>query len=338
MMTGRARTWQWLATVAVATLVGAGVSACATSAVSAGPGPADVTVAVPEPQGVQDPAKLPSPAASGSAAPACNPNASSRRPVGAPPAPGHMPAGSTMAKILARGTLRVGVDQNTYKFGYRDPASGQIVGFDIDMAHAIARAIFGDPNKIQFVSITAAQRIPDVVNQTVDLVADTMTVTCDRLRQVAFSTIYYDAGQNVLVRTDSGIASLADLANKKVCAAAGSTSIPNIAALASKPVPVAVNDWTDCLVMLQQGQVAAISTDDTILRGLAAQDPNTKLLLAANFTKEPYGLAMNLHAPDLVEFVNGVLAQLRSDGGWAAIYTRWLNSPAPAPPIAQYAN
>jgi polar amino acid transport system substrate-binding protein len=243
-----------------------------------------------------------------------------------------------MARIQAHGTLRVGVDQNTYKFGYRDPASGQIVGFDIDIAHAIAKAIFGDPNKIQFVSITAAQRIPDVVNHTVDLVADTMTVTCDRLRQVAFSTIYYDAGQNVLVRKNSGLTGLADLGGRKVCAAAGSTSIANIAAIASRPVPVAVNDWTDCLVMLQQGQVSAISTDDTILRGLAAQDPSTKLLLTTNFTKEPYGLAMDLHAADLVEFVNGVLAQLRSDGGWAAIYTRWLNSPAPAPPIAQYAN
>jgi polar amino acid transport system substrate-binding protein len=338
MTTRRVRALRWMTTAAVATLLGAGTSACSSPAANAGPGNGSVSAHVPEPQGVQDPAKLPSPAAAGSGAPTCNPYASSRRPTGALPAPGRMPAGSTMARIQARGTLRVGVDQNTYRFGYRDPASGEIVGFDIDIAHAIAKAIFGDPNKIQFVSITAAQRIPDVVNHTVDLVADTMTVTCDRLRQVAFSTIYYDAGQNVLVRKDSELTGLADLGGEKVCAAAGSTSIANIAALASKPVPVAVNDWTDCLVMLQQGQVSAISTDDTILRGLAAQDPSTKLLLTTNFTKEPYGLAMDLHAADLVEFVNGVLAQLRSDGGWAAIYTRWLNSPAPAPPIAQYAN
>ena len=338
MMSRRVKTQRWLVAAAVATLLGGGASACSSPAANAGPGNANVSVRVPEPQGVQDPAQLPAPDASGSSAPACNPYASSLRPTGALPAPGRMPAGSTMAKILARGTLRVGVDQNTYKFGYRDPATGQIVGFDIDIAHAIARAIFGDPNKIQFVSITAAQRIPDVVKGTVDVVADTMTVTCDRLQQVAFSTIYYDAGQNVLVRKDSGITDLAGLAKQKVCAAAGSTSITNIAALPSHPVPVAVNDWTDCLVMLQQGQVAAISTDDTILRGLAAQDPNTKLALATNFTKEPYGLAMNRQAPDLVRFVNGVLAQLRSDGGWAAIYTRWLNSPAPAPPLAQYAS
>jgi len=338
MTTRRVRVLRPMTAAVMATLLGVSMVACSAPAANAGPGNASVVAHVPEPQGVQDPAKLPAPAASGSGAAACNPYASSRRPTAALPVPGRMPAGSTMAQIQARGTLRVGVDQNTYKFGYRDPASGQIVGFDIDIAHAIAKAIFDDPNKIQFVSITSAQRIPDVVNHTVDLVADTMTVTCDRLRQVAFSTIYYDAGQNVLVRKDSGLTGLADLGGRKVCAAAGSTSIANIAAIASGPVPVAVNDWTDCLVMLQQGQVSAISTDDTILRGLAAQDPSTKLLLTTNFTKEPYGLAMDLHAPDLVQFVNGVLAQLRSNGGWAAIYTRWLNSPAPAPPIAQYAS
>ena len=338
MTTRRVRVLRPMTAAVVASLLGVSMVACSSPAANAGPGNASVTANVPEPQGVQDPAKSPAPAAPGSGAAACNPYASSRRPTGALPVPGRMPAGSTMAQIQARGTLRVGVDQNTYKFGYRDPASGQIVGFDIDIAHAIAKAIFDDPNKIQFVSITSAQRIPDVVNHSVDLVADTMTVTCDRLRQVAFSTIYYDAGQNVLVRKDSGLTGLADLGGRKVCAAAGSTSIANIAAIASRPVPVAVNDWTDCLVMLQQGQVAAISTDDTILRGLAAQDPSTKLLLTTNFTKEPYGLAMDLHAPDLVQFVNGVLAQLRSNGGWAAIYTRWLNSPAPVPPIAQYAS
>jgi polar amino acid transport system substrate-binding protein len=177
-----------------------------------------------------------------------------------------------------------------------------------------------------------------VLNNTVDMVVETMTVTCDRLKQIAFSSIYYDAGQNVLVRTNTAAKDLAGLAGRKVCAAAGSTSIANIAAMASKPVPVSVNDWTDCLVLLQQGQVDAISTDDTILRGLAAQDPDTRLLLATDFTKEPYGIAMDPKAPDLVEFVNGVLEQLRADGEWRAIYAKWLGSPVPAPPIARYAD
>ncbi|HEY7174578.1 MAG TPA: glutamate ABC transporter substrate-binding protein [Micromonosporaceae bacterium] len=321
--------------VGLATVV-ASVAACSSEGAPQSASSEPIVAVPPQPQGVQvSPSEAP--VAAGSSGPACNPFASGPRPPVVMPPAGHMPPGSTMATIQGRGRLIVGVDQNTYKFGYLDPATGQIVGFDIDIAHAVAKAIFGDPNKIQFVAITTAQRIPDVQNHTVDLVADTMTVNCDRLKQVAFSSIYYDAGQSVLVRKDSSAIGIASLGGKKVCAAAGSTSIANIAAQSSKPIPVSVTDWTDCLVMLQQGQVDAISTDDTILRGLAAQDPDTKLV-GQNFTQEPYGLAMNRNAQDFVAFVNGVLQQLRTDGGWAAIYAKWLGTPVPAPPAAGYGN
>jgi polar amino acid transport system substrate-binding protein len=336
-MTRRARNASKLLIAAAATaLIPTLLAACSPANASSSPSPA--AAAVPLPPGVSYPSPSPAAAGAGSTTAACNPYASSLRPVGVMPAPGHMPAGSTMAGIQHKGQLVVGVDQNTYKFGYRDPSTGQIVGFDIDMARAVANAIFGNrPDNIQFVAITAAQRIPYLQQHKVDLVADTMTVNCDRLKQVAFSTVYYNAGQSVLVRKDSDATGIASLGGKKVCAAAGSTSITNIAAEPSKPIPVAVLDWTDCLVMLQQGQVDAISTDDTILRGLAAQDPGTKLV-GRNFTQEPYGLAMNLDAHDFVAFVNGVLQQMRGDGGWAAIYAKWLGTPVPAPPPAEYAN
>jgi polar amino acid transport system substrate-binding protein len=282
------------------------------------------SLAPPRPQGVQDPAVVPSAAAAGASD--CDPRAS-LRPDGA--------GGPSIDRIRARGRLVVGVDQNTYLFGYRDAASGQVVGFDIDVARQVASAIFGDPARIQFVAITAAQRIPFIQNGSVDIVVDTMTINCDRLKQVAFSTDYYDAGQRVLVAKSSTAKGIDDLGGKRVCAAAGSTSITNIAQAKSHPVPVSVADWTDCLVMLQQGQVDAISTDDTILAGMAAQDPNTKLV-GDRFTDEPYGVAVSRSAPDLVRFVNGVLDRMRADGTWAAIYTRWLGGPAPAPPPARY--
>jgi polar amino acid transport system substrate-binding protein len=316
-----------LAVVAAAVLATAG---CASGTAST-PSPA-ASANVPVPQNVSDPAKPPAAAAAGSAS--CDPYAS-LRPSGSLPSPGAMPSKSAMAKIYQRGTLKVGVDQNTFLFGYRDPASGKIIGFDIDIAREVAKAIFGDANKIQLVAITSAQRIPDVRDGTVDMVAETMTVNCDRLKQVDFSTIYYDAGQRVLVPKDSTANSIADLGNRKVCAATGSTSIQNIAAAPSHPIPVSVADWTDCLVMLQQNQVAAISTDDTILEGLAAQDPNTKMV-GAPFTDEPYGIAISQDNPDLVRFVNGVLEQIRSNGRWAAIYSQWLQVNAPAPPPVRY--
>jgi polar amino acid transport system substrate-binding protein len=89
-------------------------------------------------------------------------------------------------------------------------------------------------------------------------------------------------------------------------------------------------------VKLQQGDVAAISTDDAILAGLVAQDPFTRLV-GPRFTDEPYGLAISKQHPDFVRFVNSVLAQLRSGGQWAASYAHWVGTPVPAPPAAQYA-
>jgi polar amino acid transport system substrate-binding protein len=263
------------------------------------------------------------------AAAACNPKASSLRPAGPP----QVTSGSFMAKIRARGFLIAGVDQSTYHFGFLNPLDGQIEGFDIDMIRAAAQAIFGNPDKVQFKAISDAQRIPDVLSGAVDIVAHTMTITCARLQQVDFSSVYFDAAQRVLVLKNSTAQSLAGLAGQKVCATTGSDSLNVIAA--ARAIPVAVPYWTDCLVLLQQGDVAAISTDDSILTGLAAQDPWTKLI-GPRLTDEPYGLAISRQHPDFVRFVNAVLAQLRTNGRWAASYAHWIGTPVPAPPPAQY--
>ena len=268
------------------------------------------------------------------AVPPCNPEAS-LRPLG-PPA---VTPGSFMAKIRARGYLIAGVDQNAYPFGYLDLRNGQFEGFDIDMLHAISAAIFGNPNKIRYVAISDDQRSSAVASGEVDIVAYTMTVTCARWRLTDFSTVYFDAHQRVLVLSDSTAKSLADLGGKKVCATKGSTSLTTIVAsthnMSTPPITVPVTYWTDCLVLLQQGDVAAISTDDSILAGLQAQDPFTKII-GPSLADEPYGLAISNRHPDFVRFVNAVLAQMRADGQWADSYRHWVGSQVPAPPPSQY--
>src|SRR5205823_4736977 len=112
-----------------------------------------------------------------------------------------------------------------YLFGFRDPFTGDIQGFDIDLIRQIAQAIFGDPNRVQYVVLTSADRVPALQRGDVDVVARTFTVTCDRLRSVSFSSVYYQAGQRVLVKRGSGIRGLDQLAGKRVCAAKGTTSI-----------------------------------------------------------------------------------------------------------------
>ena len=93
---------------------------------------------------------------------------------------GQVLSGSTMGKIKARGHLIAGVSADTLLFGFRNPFSGQLEGFDIDMVRAVAKEIFGDPNKISYKVLTYAQRIPALQSGAVDIVADVMTINCAR--------------------------------------------------------------------------------------------------------------------------------------------------------------
>jgi polar amino acid transport system substrate-binding protein len=265
----------------------------------------------------------------------CDPEASLRP--GPLPSPGAMPPASTMAAIAERGRLIVGVDQNTYFFGSRNPASGQPEGFDIDLAREIARHIFGDPSRIQFRVVDASQREPILQQGLVDLVVRTYTITCARKESVDFSTVYYYAHQRILAAKGSGIHSAADLSDKRVCAVSGTTSLSRLFALNPRPTLLGVSTWTDCLVLFQQGQVDAISTDDVVLYGLARQDPTVDVV-GPNMSVEPYGVGVKKENSDLVRFVNGVLEQMRDDGTWERLYDAHLRSlgPSPGPPTAKY--
>lgn len=288
-----------------------------------------VVAAVPKPANAAEVSAPPTVAAQD-----CGDKLASFRPLNPMPAPGQMPAGSTMAKILQRGKLVVGVDQNTYNVGFRDPFTGEIQGFDIDMARTIAAAIFGDPGAVQLRALTSEQRIPMLKEGQVDIVVRTMSITCDRLKDVWFSAVYYEAKQQVLVRRNSGISGIDQLGDRRVCATKSSTSLANIANAPAKPIAVSVSDWTDCLVMLQQGQVDAVSTDDVILAGMAAQDRYTEVV-GAPIANEPYGMAIPKQNEDFVRFVNGVLEQTRANGAWAGSYRQWLDALIPGPPPSQ---
>jgi polar amino acid transport system substrate-binding protein len=277
---------------------------------------------------------------SSSSAPAnCDNALASYQPDGPLPKAGSMPKGSTMRKIQDRGRLVAGVSADTYLLGARNPLTGKIEGFDIDMVKAVAKAIFGDEGAYQLKVITAAERIPALQDNDVDIVARNMTINCDRWKQIAFSTEYYRSGQKILVRKGSKANSLDDLSGQKVCAPRGTSSMDNLLRLAPKAIAVGADNHTGCLVLFQQGQVAAITGDDTVLAGLAAQDPYAVVPEQKAFTAEPYGLGIPAENVDFVRFVNARLAQLRSNGDWTDIYNRWLEAPlgpAPDPPTAVY--
>ncbi|EWT04169.1 transporter substrate-binding protein [Intrasporangium chromatireducens Q5-1] len=245
---------------------------------------------------------------------------------------------ASVRKILDRGYLIVGVSADTFLLGARNPLSGQLEGFDIDMARAVAQSLFGDENKVQLRVITAAQRIKLLQDREVDMVARNMTMTCGRWADVAFSVEYYHSGQKVLVARGNPAKTLADLKGQRVCAPKDTSTLDNLKKVPG-PIPVAADTHTGCLVLFQQGKVDAITGDDTVLAGLAAQDPYAVVTSAPATSDEPYGLAFNKDDVYLVRYVNRLLADMEKDGRWTAIYNRWLSGAlgkAPAPPKAVY--
>ncbi|HEY1972966.1 MAG TPA: glutamate ABC transporter substrate-binding protein [Pseudonocardia sp.] len=278
------------------------------------------------------------PANAPTGAPGCTGVRDSLRPAGPLPAPGAMPAGSTMAAIVARGRLIAGVDQGKYLAGYRNPATAELVGADIDLVHQIAAALFGDPAKVQFVVLNIADRVNAITSKQVDLVVDQFSITCGRQRDVEFSAPYLRAAQRILVPRASGVREVEDLAGKRVCTSLGSTTVGVLRALPDRLDVLILPGIPDCMLELQQGRVAAVSSDDVILAGLAAQDPTTEVV-GRPLDQASYGVGMSPAAPDLVRFVNGVLERARADGTLAASDRRWFTGsldPVPQPAPARY--
>ncbi|MDT9699715.1 glutamate ABC transporter substrate-binding protein [Streptomyces sp. P17] len=250
--------------------------------------------------------------------------------------------------------LIVGVDQNSYRWGYRNPNStgtAELEGFDIDLVHRIAEDILGDPNAVQFKAIPTNQRIPAIQEGRVDMVVRTMTINCDRLTDVAFSAPYFKTGQQVLAPKSSTVEGYDEtLAERKICTAEGSTAYSTLEQgrkdgdlPASADISRTVPNQLDCLVRLQLGEVDAVVTDGALAASQAAQDPTVELKGTA-FTTEYYGVAMKKDADDLVRRVNQILVDYRKDtsGGWQASYDKWLSATLGAeskdsePPAPQY--
>ncbi|WP_236572832.1 glutamate ABC transporter substrate-binding protein [Streptomyces sp. GS7] len=252
--------------------------------------------------------------------------------------------GPAVERIKKKGQLVVGVDQNTYRWGYRDPGTGRLEGFDIDLARAIARDILGPDAKVVFQAVPTNQRIPAVQKRTVDMVVRTMTINCVRKEQVAFSTAYFQAGQQVLAPKSSSVRAFDDsLRGKRVCTAAGSTGEAALAAQSHGARVLRVPNQLDCLVRLQLGEADAVVTDSALAAAQAAQDPTVELK-GRPFTDESYGVAMNKDDTDLVRRVNKVLDDYRGGGAdspWMRAYRTWLKADLPGisgPPSPEYSD
>lgn len=246
--------------------------------------------------------------------------------------------GTTMARLADQGSIKVGVKFDQPGLGSRSLETDQPVGFDVEIAKLIAANLGIEPSDIEFVETVSANRESFIEKGTVDLVVATYTINDERKKVVDFAGPYYVAGQDLLVRADDDtIKGPEDLADKRVCAASGSTPIERIRTDYPDAVPVEFDTYTECVDQLEAGQVDAVSTDDIILAGYAA-DPKYEgmfRVVGQTFSEEPYGIGLKLGDDDFRGFVNDVLEEAFDDGSWEKAFDATLGTSgveAPAPP------
>ncbi|MEU1288361.1 glutamate ABC transporter substrate-binding protein [Kitasatospora sp. NPDC005856] len=232
--------------------------------------------------------------------------------------------GPAVKAIKTKRSLVIGVDQNSYRWGARNPNTGQIEGFDIDLARAIGAAVMGDPEKVVLKPVATADRIDAIKKGRVDLIVRTMTINCKRMEDVAFSKPYFNISQRVLVPKSSPAKNIDDaIKDKAVCAADGSTALAIVKEKNTARQVVTVENQLDCLVLMQLGKVDATMTDNGLAAGQAAQDQTVRIV-DGEAQPEVIGVAMLKDSTDLTARVNQVLADYYARGDWARSYEHWL--------------
>jgi glutamate transport system substrate-binding protein len=231
------------------------------------------------------------------------------------------PAGSTMAKLQDRGTIRIGVKYDVPPFGFLNPQTDEVEGFDVDMGRIIAEELGVEP---EFVEAISDNRIPFLQQGEVDLILSTMTINQERDLEIEFSEPYYIARGRILVPGDSDIQGIEDLTGgTSVCTALGSTYEETIREEAPDAELRLVDTYSECLELLQNGAIDAISTDDVILTGMIIQDDTLKMV-GDPLTTEPYGAGIKEGDKEFQKFVSDTFAAAEQDGRWDDIYQEWV--------------
>lgn len=255
-----------------------------------------------------------------------------------------VPGSATFAKIKGQGgAVTIGVKDDQPGLGLKDPTTGKFGGFDIEIAKMIAAGLGIDESKITFKTVDSTAREASIANGNVDYYVGTYTITDARKKLVSFAGPYFQAGQDLLVRKDDNSITGPDtLKGKKVCSVTGSTPIQRVRDQhLTDPGGqiVEFQKYSQCVDKLGTKEVDAVTTDDAILKGYAAQDPDTLKVVGKPFSQEPYGVGLNKDDSALRGKIDDLLQAAINDGTWQKIYNATLGksgSAAQPPAIQRY--
>ena len=227
-------------------------------------------------------------------------------------------AGTTMAELNEAGAITIGTKYDQPGFGLLNP-SGTPEGFDVEIGKIVAAKLGIPEDGITFVETVSANREPFLQNGQADIVVATYTINDKRKEVVDFAGPYYVAGQDIMVAAGNplGIAGPEDLAGKNVCSVEGSTPAENIRTNYPEATLTLFDVYSKCADALTNGQVDAVTTDNVILTGLVAGNPEGFELVGNPFTEEPYGIGLAKGDQEFRDFINDTLEESFEDGSWA---------------------
>lgn len=232
--------------------------------------------------------------------------------------------GSTLEEIKESGELIAGVKFDTAFFGYQDPETNEIEGFDADLMRLLSEEIFGDEESVEFVQVTSKTRIPLLQNGEIDIAAATLSITDERKEQIDFTESYFMAGQSLLVPEDSSITSVDDLGEEEtVIAVKGAVTGDNLKEEVPEVELSLFEDHAQSFAALQSGKGDALTSDNVILLGLADENPGYNLV-GDTFTEEPYGLGVQKDDTEWKEFLDEWLEKIKEDGTYDELYDKWF--------------
>lgn len=238
-------------------------------------------------------------------------------------APATTASADTLDQIKERGKLIAGVKADFPPFGYVD-ASGKNIGFDVDLAHAFAEALFGDPDAVQFKAVTSGNRIPFLQSGKIDIIMASMTLTDERAEVVDFSEPYFLSGSLVMVPKDSSITGIDDVDGKSVAVIQGSVQDVMVGDLAPGAKRIKFGKVSEAVLALKTKRADAYVHDDMVILSVIKDNPDMKAV-GKPLQPLPYGLAVRKEgASELHDWVNAELESMKADGSFDALWVKWF--------------